>query len=89
MLPAAQRRHGRPDYGDDVGQRHPNFGGMTVNERLAAAGLLRDFDTAIDEGVRQRAIDFLQQVEMSDDAAAMTVDTILRSPATYGYPRAT
>ncbi len=62
---------------------------MSVNERLAAAGLLREFDTAITEGVRQRAIDLLQQVEMTDDAAAMTVDTILRNPTTYGYHRST
>lgn len=72
-----------------MSRRHSNFGGMTINERLSAAGLLHEFDTAITQGVRQRAIDLLQQVEMSDDAAAVTVDAILGNPMTYGYQRST
>ena len=42
---------------DDVTEARPNFGGMTVNERLVAAGLLGQFDAAINVGDRQRAID--------------------------------
>jgi hypothetical protein len=30
-----------------------DFGGMTVNERLFVAGLLQQFDTAINSGSRQ------------------------------------
>lgn len=62
---------------------------MTVNERLFAAGLLAQFDSAINEGVRQRAIELLEQVAMSEDTAATTVDTILGNPTKYGYPRPT
>ncbi|MFD1860568.1 hypothetical protein EHW97_09665 [Aeromicrobium camelliae] len=63
----------------------PSFGGMTVNERLSAAGLLDQFDSAINEGVRERAIELLQQVAMNEVAAATTVDTILGNPTRYGY----
>ena len=60
---------------------------MTVNERLFVAGLLQQFDTAIDSGDRQRAIELLVRVEMSDASSTATVDVVLANPAKYGYPR--
>ncbi len=60
---------------------------MTVNERLFTAGLVREFDAAIDSGNRQLAIQLLEQVAMSGDSAASTVDAVLADPAKYGYPR--
>lgn len=71
---------------DVIGHRQ-DFGGMTVNERLFEAGLLQQFDTAIDSGDRQRAIEILLRVAMSDASAAETVDAVLANPAKYGYPR--
>jgi hypothetical protein len=71
----------------DAGRQ--NFGGMTVNERLFVAGLVEPFDSAIDSGDRQRAIELLLRVAMSDDSAAETVDAVLAHPAKYGYPRST
>jgi hypothetical protein len=68
------------------GQR-PDFGGMTVNERLVVAGLIEQFDAAINVGDRQRAIDTLGQVAMSEANAAGTVDAVLADPSKYGYPR--
>lgn len=65
----------------------PNFGGMTVTERLVTAGLTGGFDDAIAVRDRQRAIELLEQVAMSEDSAAMTVDAVLADPAKYGYPR--
>jgi hypothetical protein len=62
---------------------------MTVNERLFVAGLLEEFDAAIESGDRQRAIGVLEQVAMNNDQAAHTVDTVLLDPSKYGYPRST
>jgi hypothetical protein len=60
---------------------------MTVNERLFTAGLLGEFDAAIDVSDRQRAIELLEQVAMSPESAATTVDAVLANPSNYGYPR--
>ena len=65
----------------------PDFGGMTVNERLVVAGLLEEFDLAIDSGDRKRAIELLVQVSMNEVSAAETVDMVLGNPTKYGYPR--
>jgi len=60
---------------------------MTINERLFAAGLLGQFDAAIDAGDRARAIELLGKVSMSEERAAETVDAVLANPSKYGYPR--
>lgn len=60
---------------------------MTVHERLFMAGLVDQFDTAIDAGDRQRALELLLRVAMTDDAAGETVDAVMADPAKYGYPR--
>ena len=70
-----------------VSRQRPNFGGMTVNERLAVAGLMKRFDGAIRSGDRQGAIEILLQVAMSEDNAAATVDAVLADPSRYGHPR--
>lgn len=72
---------------DHVSARNPDFGGMTVNERLIAAGLLWQFDAAIDTGDRQGAVELLLQVAMSKSGAAATVEAVLANPTTYGFPR--
>lgn len=70
---------------DGVSDR-PNFGGMTVNERLFMAGLLDQWDAAINAGHREDAIALLKQVDMSEDSAAATVDAVLANPLMYGFP---
>lgn len=70
-----------------MGSSRPNFSGMTVNERLAVAGLSSEFDSAITAGDRQRAISVLRRVAMDENSAAFTVDTTLANPAKYGYRR--
>ena len=60
---------------------------MTVNEPLFVAGLLQQFDSAIDSGDRGQAIELLLQVAMSDASGAETVYAPLANPAKYGYPR--
>lgn len=59
--------------------------GMTVNERLAVAGLLKAFDKAVRMRDREGAIDILRRVELSAEQAGQTTDTIFASPARYGY----
>jgi hypothetical protein len=72
---------------NDVSWERPEFGGMTVNERLVTAGLIGQFDAAIDAGDRHRAMDLLRQVAMSESSAAATVDAVLADPSRCGYPR--
>ncbi len=67
--------------------REQGFAGMTVNECLVTAGLLDEFDAAIDSDDRRRAIQLLERVAMSRDSATSTVDTVVADPAKYGYPR--
>lgn len=62
---------------------------MTVNERLFVAGLLDEWDSAINLRDRKRAIDILGRVEMDEAAAAYTADTVLGNPSKYGFRRST
>jgi len=62
-----------------------DYAGMTVNERLAVAGLSEAFDKAIMARDRARAIALLLQVELSAAQAASTTDTIFADPSRYGY----
>lgn len=81
--------HGRSHRLARMSSSRPNYSAMTVNERLAVAGLIEDFDSAITAGDRQRAIGVLEQVDMDENSAAFTVDTTLGNPSKYGYPRST
>ena len=63
----------------------PDYAGMTVNERLVVAGLMQAFDKAVMARDRSAAIAVLRQVELSDEQAASTTDTIFASPSRYGY----
>jgi hypothetical protein len=65
----------------------PNYSAMTVNERLFAAGLLGEFDSAIDRLDRQDAIAVLCKVDLDAKQGALIVDTVLGDPAKYGFPR--
>lgn len=64
----------------------PDYSGMTVNERLAVAGLLGAWDSAIGAADRSRAVEVLSQVDLADQAERI-VDTTLADPAKYGFPR--
>jgi hypothetical protein len=62
----------------------PKYSGMTVNERLFAAGLLETFDNAVRAGDRDGIIELLIKVEMEPDGAARTADSILAHPTRFG-----
>ena len=62
-----------------------NYGGMTVNERLYEAGLMKSFDKAVRRRNRAEIVEVLLQVELSPEQAAETTDAILSDPTRYGY----
>jgi len=57
---------------------------MTGNERLGAAGLLDEWDTALRTRDRDRMIALLRSVEASEAGAIQTVDLVLKDPSLYG-----
>jgi hypothetical protein len=61
--------------------------GMTVNERLYSAGLLEDFDAAVERGDKDEVIRLLQAVHLSPQDAQWSADTLFANFARYGYPR--
>lgn len=61
------------------------YGGMTVNERLAEAGLLSAWDEAVARRDRDGMIGILERVEMTTSQAAQTTDTVLANPGLYGF----
>lgn len=62
-----------------------DFGGMTVNERLATAGLLKAFDSAVSQRDRAGILELLRKVALTAEQAAQTADAILADPGRYGY----
>jgi hypothetical protein len=60
------------------------YGGMTVNERLSVAGLIDEWDVAAKSRNRDRMIEVLSKVELSQQAAEIT-DTVLANPRRYGF----
>jgi hypothetical protein len=63
-----------------------DYSGMTVNERLAVAGLTGEWDCAITAGDRESAMDVLTRVGMAPRLGAQTVDVTLANPELYGFP---
>lgn len=62
----------------------PNFAAMTTNERLAEAGLLEQFDSAVRLGEREQVICCLMQVDFTREAAEGIADATLAHPTRYG-----
>lgn len=60
------------------------YGGMTVNERLYAAGLTSAFDRAALARDRTQMVSILKSVELREDAEPIA-DAILVNPAKFGY----
>ena len=61
-----------------------DFSGMTLNERLFEAKLLKEFDSAVEQKDKERLINILTKVDISGDEAEKTVTTILENPQDYG-----
>jgi hypothetical protein len=54
-----------------------DYGGMTTNERLYVAGFLERFDTATRSHDREKMIQILMRVNISNEGATAIVDKIL------------
>ena len=57
-----------------------DFAGMTVNERLYAAGLLDAFDDAVGRGDKDEAIMLLQKVHLSLQGAQQAAHALFANP---------
>jgi hypothetical protein len=64
----------------------PDYGGMTVNERLVISGQMKAWDAAVAVANRTRMIAILVATEMTERQAQETVAAVLADPARYGYP---
>lgn len=60
------------------------YAGMTVNERLIAAGRLAEWDGAVRTRDRSKMIKILESVDMGEQSSA-TVDRFLANPTLYGF----
>jgi len=60
------------------------YAGMTLNERLYAAGHLAEWGVAARNRDRTRMIEILESVDLKEQAASI-VDSVLAIPAFYGF----
>jgi hypothetical protein len=58
--------------------------GKTLTERLAAARLRLQWDSATKAHDRDQMIEILRRIEMPEIDAIFMVDTVLRNPDFYG-----
>jgi hypothetical protein len=63
----------------------PLYAGMTVNERLYAAGLIKAWDAAVTKRDRAKMLEILTATELTAEQAAFTADTTLADPEKYGF----
>jgi hypothetical protein len=63
----------------------PDYSGMTLNERLFAAGLMKRFDRAAKDRDGEEMVRILMQVSLSETDARWSTKTILGNPEKYGY----
>ena len=61
-----------------------DFGGMTVNERLVAAGLLEEWERAAGGRDREAMVLLLVWTDLPRESAEATVDAVLGDPGKYG-----
>jgi hypothetical protein len=69
----------------DGALKRPNYAGMTVNERMSAAGIMDRFEPAARSRDREEMISLLLEVETGEQDARLITETILADPKKYGY----
>lgn len=62
-----------------------HFSGMTVTERLYACGMMADFDQAAKIRNRDKIIEILLEVGLTEDQATQAAEATMSDPARYGY----
>ena len=70
---------------DSSGPEHPDYAGMTTNERLFVAGTLERFDDAVKKADRETMVKLLVNVQISGEEARQITETILSDPKRFGY----
>jgi hypothetical protein len=71
------------EHPGDIFESPFDYGGMTVNERLFAAGLHTKWDDAVRNRERANMIELLSRVDLGQQAENI-VDTVLSNPSKYG-----
>jgi hypothetical protein len=61
------------------------LGGMTLNERLFACGLMNAWDEAARNRDRDQMIAILLQTAVDRDNAESTTDAVIKDPEMYGF----
>ena len=61
-----------------------DYSGMTANERLFEAGLMEQFDGAANKRDRSLMIEILEKVQLNQEQAERTVDSLLVNSRFYG-----
>jgi len=59
--------------------------GMTVNERLFSCNLFDEWDVAVKNRNKDEMIKILSKVELTQEQALETTNTILENPKKYGF----
>lgn len=57
-----------------------DFGGMTVNERIFAAGLIAAWDYVVESREEETLREILAKVELTDQADVIVASAIQRKP---------
>ncbi len=66
-----------------MSEQDARFAGMTINERLAEAGIIAQWDEAAHRRDRDVMVRLLEQIEISEPEGI--VDTILANPRKFGF----
>ena len=61
------------------------YSGMTLNEMLYEAGLMKDFDSAIRKKDKTALIRILKSVNIAEKSASKIIESIFSNPEKYGY----
>ncbi|HTW33356.1 MAG TPA: hypothetical protein VMD53_01975 [Rhizomicrobium sp.] len=72
---------------EEWGSRMGKYSAMTVNERLAEAGVYNAFETALTRGDRAGIISALKTVEIEGAWADEIADRLLANPDAYLHPK--
>jgi len=64
---------------------YADYNAMTVNERLANASLLSDWDKVVLSQNREGMIAILMRVALSHKDAVRITDSVLANPSSYGF----
>jgi len=68
-----------------MGGEKNKYSGMTLNEMLFEAGLIKEFDKAVKEKNELALIQILQKVNISAKNGKKIIKTIFNNPGKYGF----